>query len=233
MAARYLGKDPPRLADGRRAGRPWRRWLKAAVPSRLVLYRVRTNRPAAFLTFDDGPDETWTPMVLDILREHRARATFFVVGSRAAAHPTLIRQMVAAGHTIGGHGFHHVALSRIDRVTRDREIDDGHDAVARAGGGRVHFFRPPYGELNPKILVAAWRRRLQVTMWSHDVANRVIDEPAMAAEAFSTVPVTPGEIVLLHDHEKAVVPVLPDLLRSLHRSGFRAEPLARPGWLAP
>jgi hypothetical protein len=101
------------------------------------------------LTFDDGPDPRWTPLILDTLRRHHARATFFVVGSQVARHPDLARRIVAEGHEIGAHTFSHPQLADMPRWRRDLEHAQTQAAIAAATGvtgccdRRTRRFRTP------------------------------------------------------------------------------------------
>jgi len=160
-----------------------------------------------------------------MLRREGARATFFVIGSKAASYPHLIRRMAAEGHRLGGHTLNHAALSRADLETLNREIDSGQEAIASAGGGLVSHFRPPYGELGLRTLIAVKRRKLNLTMWSHDAVNRTVADRTLAMEALKASRIACGEIVLLHDNEAAILPVLPELLSFLARGGWQCEAL--------
>src|SRR5437764_12049583 len=88
-----------------------------APPGSLVSWsgeRLRRSSPPSMtvaLTFDDGPDPTWTPKLLDLLREKNVPATFFVVGTQAVSHPALVRRELAEGHDVGSHTFTHAQLS--------------------------------------------------------------------------------------------------------------------------
>jgi len=88
-----------------------------------------TSRTIA-LTFDDGPDPVWTPKVLEVLRRNHVRATFFVVGTQVAAHPELLRQIVAAGHQIGLHTLTHADLGRLPPWRQSLELNETQLVVA-------------------------------------------------------------------------------------------------------
>ena len=96
------------------------------------------------LTFDDGPDPRWTPKILDVLAKHRARATFFVIGSEVARNPELARRITAAGHEIGGHTFTHPDLGTLPGWRRDMENTQAQWAIAYATGRSTALMRPPY-----------------------------------------------------------------------------------------
>lgn len=105
----------------------------------------RTAGPAAgtlALTFDDGPDPEWTPKILDVLRRHHVRATFFVVGTQVAAHPELARRIVAEGHQIGIHTFTHADLAAAPAWRRSLELREAQAVVAGATGVTTPLLRP-------------------------------------------------------------------------------------------
>lgn len=94
------------------------------------------------LTFDDGPSR-WTPLVLELLREHEARATFFVIGQRAREHPELLKQVIAEGHELGSHTLTHPRLTEIPEHEVRSEITGGLDAIEDVLGERPTLFRAP------------------------------------------------------------------------------------------
>jgi peptidoglycan/xylan/chitin deacetylase (PgdA/CDA1 family) len=94
------------------------------------------------LTFDDGPSR-WTPLVLDLLREYEAHATFFVIGARVREHPDLVKRIVAEGHELGNHTVTHPRLTEIEEDEVRREIQGGQDAVEEVLGETPRLFRAP------------------------------------------------------------------------------------------
>src|SRR5262249_10657688 len=97
--------------------------LAAFLPRRRLLVHGPAQSSAVCLTFDDGPDPTYTPAVLDVLKSHAVSATFFVIGQKAERHPDLIRRMAAEGHVIGNHTYSH----------SDPEKTSAHDLIAEVG----------------------------------------------------------------------------------------------------
>ncbi|WP_395759184.1 glycosyltransferase [Streptomyces althioticus] len=96
------------------------------------------------LTFDDGPDPTWTPKVLDVLKKHDAHAVFFVTGTMASRYPDLVQRMVDEGHEVGLHTFNHPDLSLQSKKRIDWELSQNQLALTGAAGIRTSLFRPPY-----------------------------------------------------------------------------------------
>lgn len=118
------------------------------------------------LTFDDGPSATWTPRLLDILAGHDVRATFFLLGDRAALQPELVRRIAAAGHTIGNHSWSHPHLSLTPASRVREELKQTSDTLQQIGGAPVKFFRPPFGARRPVVFRIARELGLEPVLWN-------------------------------------------------------------------
>ncbi|MEW2252929.1 glycosyltransferase [Streptomyces sp. NPDC006975] len=108
------------------------------------------------LTFDDGPDPTWTPKVLDILKKHHAHAVFFITGTMASRYPEIVQRMVDEGHEVGLHTFNHPDLSYHSHKRIDWELSQNQLALAGAAGIRSSLFRPPYSSMSQNMDNASW-----------------------------------------------------------------------------
>ncbi|MEW1680371.1 glycosyltransferase [Streptomyces sp. T12] len=108
------------------------------------------------LTFDDGPDPTWTPKVLDVLKKHDAHAVFFVTGTMASRYPDLVQRMVDEGHEIGLHTFNHPDLSLQSKKRIDWELSQNQLAITGAAGIRTSLFRPPYSSFSDAMDNESW-----------------------------------------------------------------------------
>jgi peptidoglycan/xylan/chitin deacetylase (PgdA/CDA1 family) len=203
-----------------------------------VVSRLAGGAPVVALTFDDGPDPEVTPAVLDILGAHGARATFFVLGERAARYPDVIRRIHREGHSVGTHTQHHRIGFHFARPAHvRREIDDAIDVVAGILAVRPTLFRPPQGLRTPSF-ASGWRRtRGQVCVtWS----VRGLDSLRTTAAAITrrvARGLGPGAIVALHDgtglggsHDRApTLAALPEILAACRRRGLRCVALGEPG----
>ncbi|MGA3333123.1 MAG: polysaccharide deacetylase family protein [Terracidiphilus sp.] len=118
------------------------------------------------LTFDDGPNATWTPRLLDLLEKHDVRATFFLLGSRAEAQPDLVRRMAVAGHVIGEHSWSHPNLARISSSRIREELKRTQDMLEQITGAQVKFFRPPFGARRPAVFRVAREMGLMPVLWN-------------------------------------------------------------------
>ncbi|WP_328747874.1 glycosyltransferase [Streptomyces sp. NBC_00285] len=108
------------------------------------------------LTFDDGPDPTWTPKVLDVLKKHHAHAVFFVTGTMTSRYPDLVQRMVDEGHEVGLHTFNHPDLSFQSKKRIDWELSQNQLALAGAAGIRTSLFRPPYSSFADAMDNRSW-----------------------------------------------------------------------------
>lgn len=165
-----------------------------------VVNRLAAGAPIVALTFDDGPDPEVTPRILEVLAAHRAHATFFVLGERAARHPALIRRIAEAGHAIGTHTQHHrVRFHFGSPAYVAREIEQAIGVVEGILAERPVLFRPPQGLRTP-CFAAGWRRTRGLTCVTWSV--RGLDSlSTTAAKIIARVAprLAPGAIVTLHD----------------------------------
>jgi peptidoglycan/xylan/chitin deacetylase (PgdA/CDA1 family) len=189
------------------------------------------------LTFDDGPDEVATPVVLDVLRERGVRATFFQLGSQVQAAPRMAAQVVAAGHEVGVHGWVHRYLPLRGPVATYDDLARAKDAIAAASGTVPRLFRPPYGVLSSAALLAARRLGLTPVLWS--CWGREWTPGATSLSVLDTLlgDLDGGATVLLHDSDctspagswRAGLGALPSLLDECARRGLRVGPLSEHG----
>ena len=132
------------------------------------------------LTFDDGPNPAWTPRLLDLLAEHKVRATFFMVGKFAKAERDLARRVADGGHLIGNHTWNHPDLSRAAAAQVLDELTRTNDILAEITGKPVRYFRPPFGARRPYVLKLARQLGLipvtcnaMTTDWSEPSAEKI------------------------------------------------------------
>jgi len=118
------------------------------------------------LTFDDGPNEIATPMLLELLARHNVRATFFCIGSFARLQPKLVREIVAAGHLVGNHTMTHPRLSLQTGARVRRELAQCNALLEDLTGLAVRYFRPPFGARRPVVMRAARELDLTPVMWN-------------------------------------------------------------------
>ncbi|GEP49779.1 polysaccharide deacetylase [Flavobacterium noncentrifugens] len=163
------------------------------------------------LTFDDGPNEN-TLEILKVLEKHQVKAAFFCIGKNIAAHPEILKKIVAGGHVVANHSYSHshfIDFYRKDRMIRELTATDA--IIEKLTGKKVQFFRPPYGVTNPSI-----RRALEITKhktigWNIRSLDGIISNKKIILNRI-VKRISPGAIVLLHDTKRETVDVLEQLL---------------------
>lgn len=186
-----------------------------------------TDRPAIWLTIDDGPDERDTPRILDLLDRHQAQATFFVIGERAARWPHLIAEIVRRGHTIGHHTHTHPAGSFWCASPRRvaAELDLSLRTLGELGV-RPQWFRPPVGIKHLLLDAALVTRGLHCVGWSIRSGDCRARSPERLVASL-TPKLKPGAIILLHEGESVRPAVrvrgIAVLLDALAARGLRCE----------
>jgi len=129
--------------------------------------RIAPSNPNEIaLTFDDGPNPRWTPILLDTLAQHEVRATFFLIGQYAAQQPELARRIHAAGHLIGNHTWTHPDLAITSKAQTRNELTRTNDELERILGAPVKYFRPPFGSRRPATLRIARELGLTPVLWN-------------------------------------------------------------------
>ncbi|MFE4546465.1 polysaccharide deacetylase family protein [Streptomyces sp. NPDC056785] len=197
----------------------------------------RGRRDHIALTFDDGPDPLSTPHFLRLLDERQVRATFFLLGGEAHRSPGLVREIAAAGHEIGVHGWlHRPLLLRGPRATYE-DLARARDTVADITGHRPALFRPPYGVMSTAAHVAARRLGLTPvlwTCWGEDWTARATPE---SVHRTVTSGLDGGGTVLLHDSDRTSAPgawrstlgALPRILDTCGQRGYEVGRLCDHG----
>jgi peptidoglycan/xylan/chitin deacetylase (PgdA/CDA1 family) len=181
-----------------------------------ITFAVDTDARAFALTLDDGPDPAVTPRVLDVLRRHGARATFFLIGSRAARQPELVHRIVGEGHEIGNHMWLDEPAARLSDDAFTRSLVRTHDVLS--GFGPLHLMRPGSGFVGRgKVRIAAKHgyRTVLGSVYPFDPQLRSSRWMSWCVRTF----VHPGAFVILHERDR-VVAVLEEVLSNAAGRGF-------------
>ena len=195
------------------------------------LNQVDTARPRVALTFDDGPHPVHTPVLLDILAQSRARATFYVIGALVRRYPEIVRRMVAEGHELGNHTWTHPTLSRLGNQRFLTEIDRTQQVIFDTVGHVPVTMRPPYGAITPRqSSMLAAERNLPTVIWSVDPQDWRRPGPSVVARRMVRG-ARPGAIILAHDIHAPTVRAIPAVLEGLQSRGLRSVTLSELlGW---
>lgn len=144
-------------------------WPGSCIFGRALVAPPRPDEIA--LTFDDGPNPAWTPALLDLLAEHNARATFFLLGGHAMAEPDLVRRIAAAGHILGNHSWSHPNLARTPAARIREELMRTQHTLEQIIGAQVRYFRPPYGARRPAVFRIAREMGMEPVLWNAMTAD--------------------------------------------------------------
>ncbi|KIS27546.1 bi-functional transferase/deacetylase [Arthrobacter sp. SPG23] len=182
------------------------------------------------LTFDDGPDPVWTPQILDVLRKHHVRATFFVVGSAAIDNPDLMRRIVAEGHEIGVHTLTHTDLGTAPSWRRELEVQGAQEAIAGITGHATSLLRPPYSSGNDAINDSTWSAMRTSADEGYITVLSTVDSEdwrrpgAAAIEQNLALSGPKGQVLLMHDgggDREQTVAALDSALSRFADQGYR------------
>ena len=204
-------------------------WL---IPS--CTWRKEGQGRVIYLTFDDGPHPEITAWVMDELKKHQIKATFFCVGENLKKHTETAKQLLTEGHQIGNHTMHHIKgwkhknndyLRDIQSCeTEIREIHEQLDIKKP----QPRLFRPPYGQIKPSQIKLLRTKGYEIIQWSDlscDYDKRLDCEKSLSALVKNA---KPGSIVVFHDSEKAehqLKQILPSYLEAMLAEGFTFETL--------
>jgi peptidoglycan/xylan/chitin deacetylase (PgdA/CDA1 family) len=187
---------------------------------------MKTGTSAVALTFDDGPDPVQTPRLLDLLATNHVKATFCLVGQNVAAHPDLVRRIVAEGHTLCNHTWRHsLTLGKQKPAEIRADLQRTNDAIhAAVPGAEIKYMRAPGGNFTPNFVKVAADLGMSSIYWQVD--PRDWDHPAGESDAahktkvLTTIKthVRPGAIILSHDYQQPdTIAVYRTLLPWLHQ----------------
>lgn len=186
------------------------------------------------LTFDDGPDPAYTPAVLDVLAEHDAHATFFVVGESAAEYPELVARILAEGHEVAFHSHTHSQVDRLGKREVHAEMHYGLTLLHERGVEPL-WYRPPRGKLTAAQSELASEHGMKVALWSRCMERvRFTSAGEMASTLAEETRV--GDVILAHDglgDRSMTVEALPQYLHAIRQRDIEVVTLSRLEGLAP
>jgi peptidoglycan/xylan/chitin deacetylase (PgdA/CDA1 family) len=192
---------------------------------------VSRTQPSIALTFDDGPDESSTSQVLDVLAEFQVHATFFLIGAKVQKYPQVVRRMLGEGHAIGSHSMNHPDPETTSAISIARDYRAGRRALEQVVGQSMPLFRPPRGIIDLHHVLIIRALGLKTWLWNKDPGDWT-PEASVQSILDGVGEPTSGDIVLLHDgiqdtidspsdqNRSATISALPDLIDRVRSSGF-------------
>ncbi|AFS79831.1 polysaccharide deacetylase [Gottschalkia acidurici 9a] len=196
--------------------------------SKDIKYEVVKNGPRdkkrVAITFDDGPNPVYTPQILDILKEHDVKATFFVLGKHAEIYPDIVLREKNEGHEIGNHTYSHINIdkTKIDKI--EEEMLRTQNIIKDITKGEVKLFRPPYGIHNEQITKMAKENNMKTVLWTYYQDTRDWSSPGTDYIVETVLSgIHNGDIILFHDHnenESHTVDALKSIIPKLKEQGY-------------
>ena len=202
-----------------------RTFITTKIPAQSKLIRsVNSSKKLVALTFDDGPEDYYTGMILDILKEKGVPATFFVMGEKANQFPEMMQRIVHEGHSFGNHTWSHPNLSKSWSADVRKEIQSTQQALKKVVGYQSDLFRPPYGAITKADQLVLSGIGMRGIGWSVDT----LDWSGMSADRILEIvrrQIAPGGIVLQHNFQAGrlldgTVEALPKMIDELQAQGY-------------
>ena len=196
---------------------PW--WLKRIYPNRV--WHINTNEKIIYLSFDDGPHPVATPFVLDELKKHNAKATFFCIGKNVVSFPAIYKRILDEGHSVGNHTQNHLNGWQTNTDTYLADVAEASNHI------NSYLFRPPYGRIKTAqvkgVIKSLRNESAKIVMW--DVLSGDFDESLSKENCLKNLidNAKPGSIIVFHDSEKAfplLAYSLPLFLQAFAEKGF-------------
>ena len=192
-------------------------------------YAKDTQEKVLYLTFDCGYENGNTPAILDALKKHNAKGTFFIVGNYLSTSPDLVKRMLEEGHIVGNHSYHHPDMSAMDKEAFAKELGELETLYQQTIGEPMKkYYRPPQGKYSENNLKIAKELGYKTFFWSLAYVDWNVDSQPSHEEAFDKLlkRVHPGAIVLLHNTSKTNGEILDELLTKWEEMGYTFHSLA-------
>ncbi|MGI5920439.1 MAG: polysaccharide deacetylase family protein [Syntrophomonadaceae bacterium] len=191
---------------------------------KLVITGIKTSQKVVALTFDDGPDPDNTPVLLDVLKKHKAQATFFVIGTKGEKYPSILKRIAREGHEIGNHGYTHFSGKNRQDEYLQYEIRKANEIIHQITGQKPRLFRPPGGYLSNSLIEITQKEKVVIAYWSYiqDVKDwRGISANSISRHIIENI--KPGQVIILHDGS-------PNGLQTAHAVDTLIEKLSQEGY---
>jgi len=198
------------------------------------IWSVNTNKKEIYLTFDDGPTPEVTLFVLDVLKKHHAKATFFCIGKNIENHSEIFQQIIDANHTIGNHSHNHLNGWKVprnlyfDNVEKCQSIIRNHNSSKIKRLKTTKLFRPPYGKIKRLQAKALLKLGYKIIMWTVLSGDFDLNIPKEKCLEHVIKHTNNGSIIVFHDSKKAFNHLkftLPKVLEYFSKKGYEFKAL--------
>lgn len=195
-----------------------------AVPNQASpIFKIDTENKVVALTFDDGPDPKYTPILLETLHLEGVKATFFVLGNQAEQSPQILSWMHKAGHEIGNHGYSHPDIKKLKKAQIYDQIKRAEKIILSATGYKPTCYRPPGGVVTTSVMKAAYDAGYELIHWSVDPKDWKRNRTSEVITGSIKNKVGAGDIILFHDggvNQEESLKALITLIHDLKQEGY-------------
>ncbi len=180
-----------------------------------------------YLTFDEGYEAGYTKEILQVLKENKVPATFFITAHYLNTQPELVKQMIEENHIVGNHTVNHKSMPDLSDEQIKNEILTLHQAIYEKFQYEMKFFRPPKGEYSERSLIATSNLGYTTVMWSFAYKDWEEDNQPSEQDAIKIITenLHPGEIMLLHGNSRTNKTVLSEIIKQAREQGYEFYPL--------
>lgn len=202
--------------------------LTVATSTQMPIFYVKTDRKAVALTFDISWGDKTPDKVLDVLKKYNQKATFFLSGPWSNHYTGIVKRIVDEGHEVASHGQDHVNLSQISKEQITANIKSAHDILVNVSGTSPRYFRPPNGDYDDLVILAARELGYETIIWAVDSLDWKNPGVSYIVERISKLSF-PGAIILFHasDSARETDQALPMVLENLKTAGYEIMPLGQ------
>lgn len=190
-----------------------------------IIWEVPTKQKLIALTFDDGPNVTYTPEVLNVLKKYHAKATFFLIGEHILEHPNLVQKEVDQGHEIENHTYQHIQIKKMSNQAFLEDVNRADRLIRKYQHSPIHLFRPPGGALNKPIIKDLRKEDYEIVLWSWHQDTEDWKRPGAKKIALHVIKnAHNGDIVIMHDsggNRSQTVKALKIIIPTLQEKGYK------------
>ncbi len=193
----------------------------------LPIYCVQTEEPKIALTFDAAWGNDDTKKIMEILKKHNVKVTFFMTGGWVEAYPDDVKMILAEGHDLGNHSQNHKNMSQISDSEKENELMSVHDKVKELTGYDMFLFRPPYGDYDSKLIHVARKCNYYAIQWDVDSLDwKDYGVESIIKTVTQNEHLGNGSIILCHNGAKYTAQALETLITTLKDAGYEFVPVS-------
>lgn len=193
----------------------------------LPIYSVETDEKKVALTFDAAWGNNDTAKILEILKKHDVRVTFFMTGGWVESYPDDVKAICEAGHDLGNHSENHKNMSQLSDEEKTRELLTVHEKVKALTGKEMELFRPPYGDYDDAVILNAQENGYYTIQWDVDSLDwKDYGVDSIISTVLDNKDLRNGSIILCHNGAKYTAEALDKLITGLEEKGYQIVPVS-------